>query len=130
MELAPSHLGKVAARSLAVLACACAPDWTNADLQLDVTDFPFSDEDRIAICVEGVGPLVAAAADGLLGFPGIPDAFPRIVTVADEDGLGGSVEFSERGYQSIRAGEQSIEDCPGERADQGTGLLLAVRLVP
>ena len=121
MEPARSHLGEVAARSLAVLACACAPDWTNADLQLDVTDFPFSDEDRITICV---------AADGLLGFPGVPDAFPRIVTVADEDGLGGSVEFSERGYQSIRAGEQSIEACPGERAEQGTGLLLAVRLVP
>ena len=130
MEPAPSHLGKVAARSLAVLACACAPDWTNADLQLDVTDFPFSDEDRIAICVEGAGSLVAAAADGLLGFPGIPDDFPRIVTVADEEGLGGSAEFDERGYQSVRAGPQSIEACPGERADQGTGLLLAVRLRP
>ena len=115
---------------LALLACACAHDWRNADLQLDVTDFPFSDEDRIAICVEGAGSLEAAAADGLLAFPGVPDAFPRIVTVVNEDGLGGSVEFAERGYQSLRAGEQSIEACPGERADQGTGLLLAVRLLP
>jgi nitrogen fixation protein len=95
-----------------------------------VTDFPFSDDDRIAICVEGAGVQVGAAADGLLAFPGIPDAVPQIVTVANEDGLGGSVEFAERGYQSIRAGDQTIGDCPGERAEQGTGLLLAVRLLP
>ena len=130
MEPARSHLGTVAARALLGFACACAPDWKNADLQLDVTGFPFSDEDRIAICVEGAGLLEAAAADGLLAFPGIPDAFPRIVTVADEDGLGGSVEFAERGYQNIQAGDQSIDACPGERAPQGTGLLLAVRLLP
>ena len=83
MEPARSHLGVVAARAVALLASACAPDWNNADLQLDVTDFPFSDEDRIAICVEGAGSLEAAAADGLFAFPGIPDAFPRIVTVAN-----------------------------------------------
>jgi hypothetical protein len=52
------------------------------------------------------------------------------VTEADEEGLGGSAEFADRGYQSIRAGEQSIEACPGEPAGQGTGLLLAVRLLP
>ena len=128
MEPARSHLGAVA--PLIGFACACAPDWTNADLQLDVTDFSFADEDRITICVEGAGSLEAAAADGLLAFPGVPEAFPRIVTVAGPQGLGGSVEFTERGYQSIRAGEQTIEACPGERADQGTGLLLAVRLLP
>jgi hypothetical protein len=120
----------IPARAVPLLACSCAHDWTNADLQLDVTDFPFSDEDRIAICVEGAGAQVAAAADGLLAFPGVPDSFPRIVMVANQDGLGGSVEFDERGYQSIPAGEQSIGDCPGERAEQGTGLLLAVRLLP
>jgi hypothetical protein len=130
VEPARSHLGAVAARALLGFACGCAADWNNADLQLDVTDFPFSDEDRIAICVEGAGSLEAAAADGLFAFPGIPDGFPRIVTVANGEGLGGSVEFAERGYQSIRATQQSIEDCPGERAEQGTGLLLAVRLLP
>ena len=130
MEPARSHLGAVAARALAVAACACASDWNNADLQLDVTDFPFADEDRIAICVEGAGLLEAAAADGLFAFPGIPDGFPRIVTVADTEGLGGSVEFEARGYQTVPASEQSIEACPGERADLGTGLLLAVRLLP
>jgi hypothetical protein len=130
VEPARSHLGAIVTRALAPLACACAPDWNNADLQLDVTSFPVSDEDRIAICVEGAGSLEAAAADGLLAFPGIPDAFPRIVTVANADGLGCSVEFSDRGYRTIRAAEQTIEDCPGERADQGTGLLLAVRLLP
>lgn len=130
MEPARSPLGAVAARALLGFACGCAADWNNADLQLDVTDFPFSDEDRIAICVEGAGSLEAAAADGLFAFPGVPDAFPRIVTVANANGRGGSVEFAERGYQSIGAGEQTIEDCPGERAPQGTGLLLAVRLRP
>lgn len=110
---------------------ACAPDWTNADLQLDVNDFPFSDEDRIVICVEGAGVQAAAAADGLLAFPGIPDLFPRIVTVANDDGLGGSVEFDEVGYESIRDSEHmTIGDCPGERAELGTGLDLAVRLLP
>ena len=117
--------------ALALLAGACAHDWTNADLQLDVTDFPFSDADRIVICVEGAGVQAGAAADGLLAFPGIPDEFPRTVTVANDDGLGGSVEFDEVGYKSIRAGEQTtIGDCPGERAELGTGLDLAVRLLP
>ena len=79
-----------------------------------------------------------AAAPGLAGLAGtllVLFAAPAaaqglVVTVADTDGLGGSVEFAARGYESIRAGEQSIEGCPGERADQGTGLLLAVRLLP
>jgi hypothetical protein len=130
VEPSRSHLGAVAPRALALLACACAPDWENADLQLDVTDFPFSDEDRITICVEGAGLLEAAAADGLLAFPGIPTTFPRIVTVASETGMGGSADFASPGYQTVRAGEQTIGACPGERADQGTGLLLAVRLLP
>ena len=130
MEPARSHLEGIAARALPLVACACAHDWNNADLQLDVTNFPFSDEDRIAICVEGVGELDAAAADGLLGFPGIPDAFPRIVTMANESDFGGSVDFAERGYRSISAGEQTIGPCPGEPAAEGTGLLLAVRLLP
>ena len=131
MEPARSDLGTgIAARALAALACACSPDWTKADLQLDVTDFAFSDDDRIAICVEGAGMLEAAAADGVLAFPGVPSTFPCTVTVASESGLGGSVEFASPGYQTVRASEQSIEDCPGERAEQGTGLLLAVRLLP
>jgi hypothetical protein len=117
--------------ALALLACGCAHDWTNADLQLDVTDFPFSDEDRIVICVEDAGVQAGAAADGLLAFPGIPDEFPRLVTVTNDDGLGGSVEFDAVGYKSIRAAEQTtIGDCPGERAELGTGLDLAVRLLP
>jgi len=130
VEPAPSHLGEVAARVLPLLACACAPDWTNADLQLDVTDFPFSDDDRIAICVEGAGLLQAAAADGLLAYPGIPTTFPRMVTVASENDLGGSANFASPGYVAVRAGEQAIDECPGELAEQGTGLLLAVRLLP
>ena len=130
MEPARSHLGTVVAPALLGFAYACASDWENADLQLDVTDFPFSDADRIAICVEGAGSLEAAAADGLLAFPGIPTTFPRMVTVAGEDGLGGSASFASPGYMAVRAAEQAIDACPGERADQGTGLLLAVRLLP
>ena len=131
MEPPRSDLGRrIGARSLIALLCACAPDWTNADLQLDVTDFSFSDDDRIAICVGGAGMLEAAAADGVLAFPGVPSTFPCIVTVASESGLGGSAEFASPGYETVRASEQSIEACPGERAEQGTGLLLAVRLLP
>ena len=117
--------------ALALLAGACAHDWSNADLQLDVTDFPFSDSDRIVICVEGAGVQAGAAADGLLAYAGIPDSFPVTVTVANDDGLGGSVEFEEHGYKSIGATEKTaIGDCPGERADKGTGLDLGVRLLP
>jgi hypothetical protein len=132
VEPARSGLGTrgLAARALLLLGSACAPEWKNADLQLDVTDFPFSDEDRIAICVEGAGMLESAAADGLIAFPGIPDAFPRIVTVAGENGLGGSADFDSPGYRTVRARELTIDVCPGERADQGTGLLLGVRLLP
>lgn len=131
MEPARSDLGRrIAPRALLLFLCACAPDWTNADLQLDLTDFSFSDDDRIAICVEGAGMLESAAADGVLAFPGVPSTFPCAVTLASESGLGGSAEFASPGYQTIRASEQSIETCPGERAEQGTGLLLAVRLLP
>jgi hypothetical protein len=113
-----------------VLVSACAPDWKNADLQLDVTGFPFADDDRISVCVEGVGLLESAATTGVLAYPGIPPTFPHTVAVANDEGLGGSVEFPAKGYRSIEAGEQSIAACPGSRADEGTGLLLAVRLLP
>jgi hypothetical protein len=130
VEPARSHLGTRVARASILLVCACTHDWSNADIQLDVTDFPFSDDDRIAICVEGAGLLESAAADGVFAFPGIPATFPRAVEVAGEHGIGGSVEFAGPGYQTVVASEQAIEECPGERAEQGTGLLLAVRLLP
>ncbi len=123
-------LGGALIRFGAVFAFACAPDWKNADLQLDVTGFPFSDDDRISICVAGVGLLESAAAAGTFAFPGIPASFPRTVTVAGENGLGGSVDFDARGYETITAAEQVIDGCPGSRAEEGTGLLLAVRLLP
>jgi hypothetical protein len=109
---------------------ACAPDWSNADLQLDVIGPAFDDEDRVSICVTGAGLLESAAGTGRLAFPGVPDAFPVRVTVALAEGLGGTAEFEGPGYQATVAEELVIEACPGERAEQGTGLLLAVRLLP
>jgi hypothetical protein len=91
VESARIQRRQVALAALLAFACSCAHDWTNADLQLDVTDFPFSDSDRIVICVEDAGVQAGAAADGLLSFQGIPDKFPQMVTVANDDGLGASV---------------------------------------
>ena len=88
--------GKVIFRVLA-LCCfsgACVvEEWRNADVHLDVIGSDLHDEDRVRICVEGIGNREQALGAGRLAFSGLPLGSPVVVVV---DALG-EQEESRRG---------------------------------
>jgi hypothetical protein len=127
---------------LAVLLSGCAiEEWRNADLQLDVSGTDWDTEERVRLCVDGVGILEEALASGRVGFTGLPEGIEITLTVdileeSDDEGVGvrrgraGPVSFADGDWQSVEWAECE-DDCTactasGERAESG-GRLLAVR---
>jgi hypothetical protein len=125
--------------ALLLLLAGCAKDWENADLQLDVTAFDFADDDRVRICVDGVGEIETAAGAGRIGFLGLPEELPLTVTVdriADEVAVtrAGPLELDALGWTEAVAGPcEACEPCEGASfaaEETAGGWLLAVRLLP
>ena len=115
-------------------------EWRNADLHLDILGAALSDEDRVRLCVEGVGHRDQALGAGRVAFTGLPAGEPAVVTVEHlaEDGgsLGraGPVELD--GSAVVEVDWASCEDsctpceADGERAADGASdWLLGVRFV-
>lgn len=140
-------MGRRGASGLWLAACcaslgACGlEEYRNADLQLDVAGAPASDEDRVRICVSGVGLREQALGAGRLAFAGLPadEAAEVTVDLLAEDGearLGraGPVILDADAPWARTEWTDCIEDCAaceatGERAPAGAAdWLLAVRL--
>ncbi len=126
--------------SMALTGCA-TEEWRSADLQLDVTGTDWDTEERVRLCVEGVGILEEALAAGRVGFTGLPEDAEIILTVdiledSDADGAGvrrgrvGPISFAESDWQTVEW-EDCEGDCPGCTASgdraASDGRLLAVR---
>ncbi len=120
-----------------VLWTGCSvEDWRSADLQLDIGGAPWGTEDRVRICVDGVGNLEEALGAGRVAFTGIPvqDEVTVTVDLLDEDearlGRAGPIVLRETWQRT----EWSLceEDCTactasGTRAEGEASLLLAIR---
>lgn len=125
-----------------VLLGACGlEEYRNADLQLDVVGAPASDEDRVRICVSGVGNREQALGAGRLAFAGLPAGEAAEVTVDLLDaegearlGRAGPVVLDADEPWARTGWQDCTEDCvacvaSGERAPAGEAdWLLAVRL--
>jgi hypothetical protein len=126
---------------LAVAMGGCGlEEWRNADLHLDIRGASLVDEDRVRLCVEGVGHRDQALGAGRVAFTGLPAGEPAMVTVEhlSEDGgsLGraGPVELDGSGVVETEWApcEEVCTPCEvdGERAEDGAAdWLLGVRFV-
>lgn len=138
-----SHRGLVL---IAWLGCLALPscvteEWRSADLQLDVTGTDWDTEERVRLCVEGVGIQEEALAAGRVGFTGLPEDIEITLTVdiLEDSGAGGAgvrrgragpISFTEGVWQAAEW-EDCEGDCPGCTASgdraASDGRLLAVR---
>ena len=77
---------------LAVATGGCGlEEWRNADLHLDIRGASLFDEDRVRLCVEGVGHRDQALGAGRVAFTGLPAGEPAMVTVEQLSDEGGSL---------------------------------------
>ncbi len=126
--------------SLALTGCV-TEEWRSADLQLDVTGTDWDTEERVRLCVDGVGLQEEALAAGRVGFTALPEDIDITLTVdilEDSGADGAGIRRGRAGPISFTAGdwltaewEECEGDCPGctasgERA-ASDGRLLAVR---
>ncbi len=134
----------VAPAALLVGACGME-EYRNADLQLDVSGAPVVDEDRVRICVGGVGNREQAVGSGRLAFAGLPATGDHevLVDLLDESGarrlgragpvtLGDSLSWSQVGWTSCEDDGQDDGcgacEADGNRAEEGASdRLLGVR---
>ena len=138
-----SHRGLVLVAWLGCLALpSCVTEeWRSADLQLDVTGTDWDTEERVRLCVEGVGIQEEALAAGRVGFTGLPEDIEITLTVdiLEDSGAGGAgvrrgragpISFTEGVWQAAEW-EDCEGDCPGCTASgaraASDGRLLAVR---
>ena len=79
--------GRVAVLFSVFLAVGCYSEvWTNADVQLDITDAPWLSTDRARVCIEGVGIVERALRSGHVAVAGLAPDEAVTVTVDLFDG--------------------------------------------
>lgn len=132
--------GRLRPPALLILA-ACGPmDWRHADHQLDILGANPGDEERVRICVEGVGMHESTVGEGRVAFAGLPTGGDLMVTVdlfGEDDeraGRAGPHTFVEGephatvDWQACTQGDCSMCQTSGDLAEPGTAdRLLAIR---
>jgi len=107
-----------------VLSGCAVEEWRNADLHLDVQGADWDTEDRVRICVDGVGIYEEALGAGRVAFVGIPTGSPVLVsvdllaeaddtgTVEQRTGRAGPIELSLEAAHQQTSWQTCEGDCP------------------
>ena len=130
-------MGRIAL--LLLVGCA-GQDWRNADLQIDVSGWEISDEDRVRICVEDAGQKEQAVGAGSMSFAGLPaqgELRIWVDLIADDERLaragptqlGESQDFATLQWAACQAACQPCEDDGRGASKTDKSRLLAVRFL-